>query len=152
MSRTSTRSVTFTLVAAALILGSVAAFAAGTAAPRAAKPATHKAAKSATVARPATAGQAGMRIYKDPETGQISGHASLPAIGTDGLPVVDDNPTDLPQVRLADGSYMIDLQGYFQDYAIIRLDAQGHRVMSCTPQPRTALKGRLPVVAPLAEK
>jgi hypothetical protein len=148
VNRPSPRLLTFTLLGAALILGSVLAQAGTASAPR-----TAKSARRVTVSRAAKVApaQAGMRIYRDPETGTIGGVGTLPAIATYGLPSVEDAPVNLPIVTLPDGSLMMDLQGYFQDYAVMTLDAKGHRVMTCTPHPRAALKG-VPSVPARPEK
>jgi hypothetical protein len=157
MNRSAIRLATFVLLAAALF-GAAAARAATSTSAHMARSSAHTSAHavvktSRVVAAPAPAlAAAGMRAYRDPETGLVGGTGPLPAIGRDGLPKLDDAPTDLPQVQLPDGSWLMDLQGWFQDYAVLRLDGQGHRVMTCTPHPRAALRNAPVVVAPYAER
>ncbi len=155
MNRTAIRLATFVLLAAAL-LGAAAAWATTPTAARQARsgahPRAHATAKSVVAKATPAPAAAGMRAYRDPETGLVGGMGPLPAIGTDGLPRLDEAPTDLPQTRLPDGSWLIDLQGWYQDYAVLRIDAQGHRVMSCTPHPRAVLRNAPVVVAPYAER
>jgi hypothetical protein len=144
MSRSLTRLFMLGLLAGGMALIAATALAAPARAP-AAKRAAHRAAASSHTTAPATAG---MRAEIDPETGTIGTRVALPAIAKDGLPVVEDAPAELPITRLADGSIMMDLQGYFQDYALLTIDPSGKRVMTCTPHPRAAL--RTVPVAPMA--
>jgi len=102
------------------------------AAPAAASPAAHAAAPSMK-SNPTAAG---MRAYLDPETGTIGAPTTAQSAiaGTRA-----DGPT-LHEVVLPDGSVMMDLQGTLQDYMIMNIDAKGHRVMRCVPNPTEALK------------
>lgn len=89
-------------------------------------------------AQPATvAGSAGMRIFKDPETGEMGlPTESASALETDSN---SEDMTGLTQVTLRDGSVMIDLQGRFQESMVIRLDAKGNKVVDCTRHPEKLL-------------
>lgn len=91
--------------------------------------------------------EAGMRAYLDPETGTIGapGVSQSAVAGTQS-----DNPT-LHEVVLPDGSVMIDLQGTLQDYTILNIDAKGHKVMRCVPNPTEALKATPTPVEPAKE-
>ena len=83
------------------------------------------------VARPTTvAGAAGMRIFKDPETGEIG----PPTAGSSALEMDanSEDMTGLKQEVLPDGSVMVDLQGRFQESMVMRIDANGHSFMTCT--------------------
>lgn len=88
---------------------------------------------------------AGMRVQRDPETGDLV--PASKSLVADGLPVMDEMPSDLPQVALPGGGYMVDLQGYMQEYATLQIDAKGHRHFKCTSHPRATLKA--PPVAPV---
>jgi cytoskeletal protein RodZ len=84
--------------------------------------------------------EAGMRIYRDPETGQIGPPTAegIAAASTD--PSTSEEMTGLRQVMLPDGSVMIDLQGRFQESMVVQLDSKGQRVMSCTRDPQALMK------------
>jgi hypothetical protein len=76
----------------------------------------------------------GMRAYIDPETGQLT---SIPPAGT-------VQPTqaevELKQVRLPDGSFMLDQKNAPEDYLILKLDANGKKVVECSQDPTKALQ------------
>ena len=92
--------------------------------------------QTAAAAQPTTAPSmdAGMRAYIDPETGQLT---SIPPAGTE-QPVQAD-PV-LLQVRLPDGSYMLDQKNAPEDYLILKLDANGNKVVECSQDPTKALQ------------
>ena len=102
------------------------------AAPQAALPAP------ATTVAPATvAGAAGMRIFKDPETGEIGPpDARTVAVDNDGT---SRDLTGLQQVTLSDGSVMIDLQGRFQEAMVMQITPDGKRVVTCTQDVKKTL-------------
>lgn len=91
-------------------------------------------------AAPATAG---MRAYRDPETGTFGAPPQVSGIGEDGVVVVKDAPVALTQVAIPGGGYYVDLQGTGEDYATMRIDAKGNRVMTCAPA-RIAGKKKVP--------
>ena len=99
--------------------------------------AARKATPTATAPKAAPA-EAGMRAYLDPETGMVSGLPEAGAIGPDGIP--GDVAVVLVETPLPGRGYTIDLQGTMQDYSILHLDAHGGRHVSCSKDPRTALK------------
>ena len=96
-------------------------------------------------ARP-MAGEAGMRIFADPQTGEI-GPPTTENMSQIARP--DDDFSGLTIVRRADGSKHIDLQGRFQESMIIQLDKNGHKVMNCVPNAQVAKALKMaPVAAP----
>jgi hypothetical protein len=98
------------------------------AAPVAAIPAP---AASAVTAPTTVVGAAGMRIFKDPETGEIG----MPTADQSAVLETDANSEDmtgLTQVTLPDGSVMIDLQGRFQESMVMQITPSGERVVTCT--------------------
>jgi len=147
------------------------------AAPRRAKARRHAApvAAKTVAARPAVAqpasplvlplGAAGMIVAIEPETGALvrptpeqvlqllPGQTSLltPAERT-GLMRTSEG---LSETRLKDGSVMLDLQGRFQEFEIVRLDAQGRPHFSSTSDAATArrlLDPATPAPTPNAEE
>ena len=91
--------------------------------------------QTAAAAQPTMASMdAGMRAYIDPETGQLT---SIPPAGTE-QPVQAD-PV-LLQVRLPDGSYMLDQKNAPEDFLILKLDANGNKVVECTQDPTKAMQ------------
>jgi hypothetical protein len=102
--------------------------------------------RTETSAPAASPGEAGMRIFLDEETGQITSTPS-PEQAASLAGSIESLPESLPERVNADGSVGVDLQGYFQEYAVVQLDANGHRVVECVPNPQEALrKGLRPAV------
>ena len=112
-------------------------------------PAAAKKSTAAKAAAPAAAGQQGMRIFKDPETGQIGPPTDRTVVPEDVASRQD--VVGLQQVTLPDGSVMIDLQGRFQESMVIQLDAHGHKVMRCVHDPKAAFKQTPVATAPQRE-
>jgi hypothetical protein len=106
---------------------------------RAAKAATHKSA-------PAVQAQ-GMRVFRDPETGEIGPPTSenTAAIVREAEPPVD--VTNIPQVQLKNGGWELLTEDKLQDAMIVQIDKNGHRVVRCVTDPQAALK-QAPVAAP----
>jgi hypothetical protein len=75
--------------------------------------------------------EAGMRIFKDPETGQI-GMPTPEALAP--LATTPEN-FQFKQVRLPDGSYMVNLEGHNQETMVMHIDAKGNRSVSCVTDP-----------------
>jgi hypothetical protein len=77
------------------------------------------------------AGAAGMRIFRDPETGGIAppNAAESAALENDSN---SEDMTGLTQVTLPDGSVMIDLQGRFQESMVMQIAPNGQHVVNCT--------------------
>jgi hypothetical protein len=87
-------------------------------------------AASAVTAPTTVAGATGMRIFKDPETGEIGlPTAESSALETDAN---SEDMTGLTTVTLPDGSIMIDLQGRFQESMVMQITPSGERVVTCT--------------------
>lgn len=123
-----------------------------TAKPKVAVAVAPRAAAALAKSQPApVAGQAGMRIFRDPESGDIGPPTAENAaiLAREAAPEVD--VTNIPQVQLPNGGWELLLDGRIEDAAIIRLDAQGHRVMTCTNDPKTALK-QTPAPAPSQQR
>lgn len=96
------------------------------------------------LAAPPSHASGGMVAFLDPETGRIGG---MPApVPLDfGSPAPEGlTMEDLVQEQLWDGSWMVDLRGLMQEYAVVRFDAKGRRVMSCGPDPRALLAAPAP--------
>jgi hypothetical protein len=102
------------------------------------RPAVHDS-KAPVVATPAaTPGQAGMRVYIDPETGQIGVPNPLPQLPPEEKPGAE--PV-LHEEVLPDGSVMIDLKGTSVDYMVMQIDPKtGKRTTTCTDDPKKALQ------------
>jgi hypothetical protein len=100
-----------------------------------AAPATRTAAKPAPApAAPVAAATAGLRAYLDPETGLIGG---MPvAVAGDaqvgGGTVAAGQPVE---VRLPDGSLMVELQGALDDYLVLTVGPDGTRSFQCAKDP-----------------
>jgi hypothetical protein len=86
------------------------------------------------------AGEAGMRIFKDPETGEIGPPSAENAaiIARDAGPEVD--VTKLPVVQLPNGGYELLIDGKNEDAMIMQIDAKGNRVVRCVQDQKAALK------------
>jgi hypothetical protein len=79
-----------------------------------------------------------MRIYRDPQTGEIGPPTSDMVIAVE--PGSSEDASNLQQVIRPDGSAMINLQGRFQESMVIQLDANGKRVVRCVTDPKAALQ------------
>jgi hypothetical protein len=126
-----------------------------------AKPAAHpghraprpQAAAAATQPLPFAPGSAGMIVTIDPETGRLA--APTPAVlaqllGTRDL-TLNHSTEGLVERRMPDGSYMLDLQGRFREYYLVRIDADGGLHPSCLNESDAILKTLLTPPAPAAE-
>ena len=87
-------------------------------------------------------GAAGMIIGIDPETGQLV-MPSKTARAALASPALDRSMAGLTVVHKPDGSKMIDLQGRFQEYMVVHIAPDGHKVENCVqgPEVEAALKG-----------
>src|SRR5262245_4511296 len=114
----------------------------------AATPVIARRAKSAPVGTPArmssaprelAPGEAGMRIEMDPETGAPGlAHTPVPplsAVPRDDEAALSHSDQGLQQVVLPDGSVMVDLQGRFQEYAVMEIGPDGKLRMRCVQRP-----------------
>ena len=96
---------------------------------------------AAKTAAKTAAGAASMRIFRDPETGEVGPPTAenLRLMNRDN-PVVEVDRTTLPQINLGDGrGYMI-ATDQIQDAVVVKLDRNGRRVFTCTQDPQAALK------------
>lgn len=104
----------------------------------------------AVVAAPATiskttVGAAGMRIFRDPQTGEIG--PPTPETLSSG-PIQQNDVAGLTPVRMANGGLKVDLQGRFMESMMVQLDANGKPVVGCVHDDPSAL-ARVPAQAPL---
>ncbi|OGF11206.1 MAG: hypothetical protein A2W00_10135 [Candidatus Eisenbacteria bacterium RBG_16_71_46] len=106
------------------------------------------AAAPAAVAPAPVAGEAGMRIFLDPETGAI-GPPPVGSLSPAPEGAIEEPSANLREQMLPDGSVMIDLQGQFQEYTIIQLDANGRRIVRCATDPAAAMR---PAPAPAPQR
>ena len=105
--------------------------------------------RAAATSSKAEPGQAGMRAYIDPETGTF-GPPTAEQAALAGQDIIVDSGEGLVEERMPNGAVKIDLQGQFQDYVVVRLDASGHRIVSCVKNPKLTLpNGPAPAVAPV---
>jgi hypothetical protein len=81
----------------------------------------------------------GMRIFIDPETGQIGVPSVLPALTPEELAEIQ--PLQPPvETVMPDGSVMLELNGNCQDYFTIQMDPNGQPVTRCVQDPKTVLE------------
>jgi hypothetical protein len=98
----------------------------------------------------AAPGEAGMRAFYDPETGTIGGPVQLNSQVESQAP---ENWQDLLiETRAADGSPMIDLKGYMQEYMMLHISLDGRRTMKCVEDPKKAIQDFAVPSAQSAEK
>jgi hypothetical protein len=85
---------------------------------------------------------AGQDIQVDTQTGEIKRLTPQEAQQlANGLAPMLDNSTDgLVQVRHADGSVSMDLQGRFQNVTVIKVNTDGTVEQGCVDNPRAAAK------------
>ena len=85
---------------------------------------------------------AGQDIQIDTQTGEIKPLTPQEAQKlAEGLaPMLDRSTDGLVQVRHADGSVSMDLQGRFQDVAVARINSDGTVEQSCVNNPQAAAK------------
>jgi hypothetical protein len=122
-----------------------------------AKPAAPKAAATTPKALPTVPGTAGMVITIDPESGAIvpptaEQMARLSPAEQTGLMRTSEG---LAEVRLPDGSVMVDLRGRFLEYSVVRLDPLGRPRLHCVNDAdvlRALLATRAPAPTPAREE
>lgn len=81
-----------------------------------------------------------LRAFLDPESGLITSPINLLQAPVD-LQMPDQDLSNLPQVQLRDGSWMMDTSSLLFDY-IVNIDALGHRAY-------THSRDRMPAIAPI---
>ena len=81
-------------------------------------------------------------ILINPQTGEIKPLTQEEAqrLANDLAPMLDNATDGLTQVRHADGSVSMDLQGRFQNVTVARLNSDGTVDQSCVDNPRAAAK------------
>jgi len=104
--------------------------------------AIHRAPKATNEPTAMPHGAAGMIVGIDPETGQLV-LPSKTARAALASPALDRSMAGLTVVHKPDGSKMVDLQGRFQEYMVVHIAPDGHKVESCVqgPDVEAALKG-----------
>ena len=101
-----------------------------------------------------TRGQHGLRAYVDPVTGKRTRPTvddTKPAPPASRVLPTDDTSRDVPVVRLANGAEMAQLDERFQEFEVVRLDANGRLVRTCVQGPAAAEKARQAKPAPAKE-
>ncbi len=87
----------------------------------------------------------GLWAYLDPETGTLTGSVTDLVAPSDL--VTPPTTLALPEVRLPDGSYMVDLQGQFMENVVMHVDPFGIRSFVCG----RGVNVNTPVAAPKAQ-
>jgi len=117
----------------------------------------HHAKRSLAATPPVMApAQAGLVIAWDPETHTFTMpmNRSLPLSAAERN-AISRSLAGLVPVRHADGSVSVDLQGRFQEFAVVHLAADGKPVVRClddSAAARRALAEPLPVSSPLEDR
>lgn len=109
--------------------------------PQAANPETQKAA--ATSARTFVTRRVGNQdIQFDTQSGEIKPLTAQEAekLANGLAPMLDDSTDGLVQVKHADGSVSMDLEGRFQSVTVARVNTDGTIDQSCVDNPRAAAK------------
>lgn len=86
---------------------------------------------------PAPARAGGMRVYKDPQTGEITDTppATLPTTPTERpLSRSDEGLMAIPNTAVPGGGVKVDLQGRFRSHFIATKDADGNVSVRCIPE------------------
>ncbi|MEO6463678.1 MAG: hypothetical protein ABIP29_11440 [Candidatus Eisenbacteria bacterium] len=102
------------------------------------------AAGSSKAARAASSGivpgSMGMMIAIDPETGEVGmpSPAQISEMNLSEDEAASHEDDGLTQVRSADGTVTVHLQGRYQEYAVIRKAADGTNVVGCVDHPAKA--------------
>jgi hypothetical protein len=83
---------------------------------------------------------AGQDIQVDTQTGEIKPLTPQEAqqLANGLAPMVDNSTEGLVQVRHADGSVSMDLQGRFQNVAVVKMNTDGTIEQGCVDNPRAA--------------
>ncbi len=82
------------------------------------------------------AAQAGMLVVVDPETKELRAPVGNEAAELlKGVPALNQSSEGLKKVRLPDGSYMMNLEGRFQEFSVVRRSADGGLAPACVSAP-----------------
>lgn len=128
-------------VAVALTVMAVGVLTAGAETPATAQPAAtpQPAPTAADQAPGASALAPGLRVFIEPETGKIGPPAVIPALTPEEEAALK-TAAEPTLVHMRDGSDMLELNGSIQDYTVIKLDANGNKVISCVENPKAAMQ------------
>ena len=98
-------------------------------------------------------GQAGMVVGVDPETGRLGPPTpeQRAALGLTEFDALNRSSEGLVEVHHPDGSVSIDLQGRFQEFAVVHMDPAGKPVVECLDD-RAAVERALKQAAPAPAK
>ncbi len=94
----------------------------------------------------------GMVVVVDPETKQLrapQGREAEALLGA--IPALNQSDAGLVQVRLPDGSYMIDLQGRYQEYAFVTVGSDGKLRAACGSSPEDVARAMQTSSSPTLE-
>ncbi len=86
---------------------------------------------------PAPVRAAGMRVYKDPQTGEITGTppATSPTTAMERpLSRSDEGLVAVPNTAVPGGGVKVDLQGRFRSHFIATKDDEGNVSVRCVPE------------------
>ena len=114
---------------------------------------TPAATPAAVQAPTARAGEAGMRIFRDPETGEASPPTAelIRQMQTESRGDLEVDVARLPETKLPDGGgYMINTSG-IQDAVVLQIDKNGKRVMRCVTNEKAANRQTPDAAAPARE-
>lgn len=82
------------------------------------------------------AAQAGVVVVVDPETKELRAPVGNEAAELlKDVPALNQSSEGLKQVRLPDGSYMMNLEGRFQEFSLVRRAGDGQLVPACVSGP-----------------
>ena len=108
------------------------------------RPATHEAEKAAAApARTYVTRRVGNQdIQIDTQSGEVRPLTTEEAqkLANGLAPMLDDSADGLVQVKHADGSVSMDLQGRFQNVTVARVSAEGALEQACVDNPRAAAR------------
>lgn len=99
-----------------------------------------------------TAGEAGLRVHLDPETGDVVESPEADAVfvlDPELENAISKDYSDLPTIVHADGSASIDLQGRGQEASLVSIDANGNKKIVCVSH-ASELENAMTVTAPTA--
>jgi hypothetical protein len=98
-----------------------------------ARPVQHLDRAAAAPANPEPPGAAGMVVGLDPETGEVGlpTPEQIAELSAMERGAVSRSTEGLAERRLPNGAVMVDLQGRFQDFAIVRAGADGRPIFQC---------------------
>lgn len=95
---------------------------------------------------------ASLMAFIDPETGMLTGPIGALQVPTDLNAPAEPDYSQLPQIQLPDGSFMIDTHGLMLDNFVLHVDAFGRRAFSCTHDAHQVLEPAPVVLSPYAER